>query len=182
MSNAASIDLPRIVDLGDGLTAVDVWQSIHASERNWIARAGGRPRFLFADMQDGSDLMLMQLLAQLPARRWYDLCNGGGWSAMAGAALSWCQDARLADVLHVFRALDLVAEPGNQVARAAAFLNPALLPENRMTALTAVTRDVSDLLVLIAARPVAPDYDLDQDFASLNRQVTAMIGSRSAPA
>ncbi|MCB5205520.1 hypothetical protein LH464_24075 [Neorhizobium sp. T786] len=56
------------------MSPVDIWQSLHAGERRWIAQAAGEPRFIFSDQADGSDRALMQLLAKLDARRWIDLC------------------------------------------------------------------------------------------------------------
>ncbi|MCB5205523.1 hypothetical protein LH464_24090, partial [Neorhizobium sp. T786] len=61
MSNQNTTNLPLPLDLGDGLSPVDIWQSLHAGERRWIAQAAGEPRFIFSDQADGSDRALMQL-------------------------------------------------------------------------------------------------------------------------
>lgn len=172
--------LPLPVDLGDGLTPVDIWQSLHAGERSWIAHAGGRPKFLFSEQIDGSDRMLMERLQAFPADRWIALCNGVGWTGLGAAALSWCDGAKLADVLEVFDLLGLVPESGNVVERAASFIRPDLLPENRMSALA----DVSGggrvkVLVLLAARQAPPVYDLDQPYERLAPEILSMIEARS---
>ena len=99
----AAGELPTPILLGEGLSLVDIWQSLHASERTWGARSSSAPRFAFEDMVWGSDRMLMELLTEVPAQRWITLCYGAGFTNLGAAALSWCREAMLSNVLHIFR-------------------------------------------------------------------------------
>ncbi|PYE85162.1 hypothetical protein [Phyllobacterium leguminum] len=178
---AQNTALPQPISLGDGLTPVDIWQSLHASERSWIAKAGGAPRFVFNENADSSDRMLLEMLPALPVRRWFDLCNGAGWTVLGGAALSWCKEGSLGDVLHVFRELKLMPEPGNAWERAASLINPAALPENRLSALMAFGKDEIGVCVLIAARQERPALDVpSEQVAALLPSIRALIESRIA--
>lgn len=78
-------------DLGEGLTPVDVWQGLHASEPMWIASAGMEGGAENQNRIDASDLSLLKQLEQFPAKRWAQMCDGIGWTALGAAALSWCE-------------------------------------------------------------------------------------------
>jgi hypothetical protein len=154
--------LPATPDLGDGLTPVDIWQSLHASQRAWLSRTPEDERRPFAAFAEGSDRQLMEMLADFPAKRWAYLCNGAGWSPIALAAYSWCRDAVLEDMLAGWESLgkDGSISPGSVAERAARFVNPARLPENRLSALLKIVTSENGLAVLIRARPDAPQRDI----------------------
>ena len=78
-------------DLGDGLTPVDIWQSLHASEPLWIASAGMEGGAENQARIDVTDLSLLKKLESFPAKRWAQMCDGIGWTPLGAAALSWCQ-------------------------------------------------------------------------------------------
>ena len=167
------------VDFEDGLTPVDVWQSLHASERNWMARAAGEPRFAFAENANASDLLLLQRLGTFPVARWGHLCDGAGWTPLGIAAASWCQGARIDQVVELYRRLERIPAPGDDLERAAAFINPALLPENRFSAIFETGKDVIGVGILIAARKEPPQIDIaPEKYATLNMQLKALIDGR----
>jgi len=171
------------VELGDGLTPVDVWQSLHASERNWMARAAGEPRFAFAENANASDLMLLQRLSTFPVGRWGHLCDGAGWTPLGIAAVSWCLDARIDQVVGLYQRLGRIPAPGDDLERAAAFINPAFLPENRFSAIFETGKSAIGVGILIAARNEPPEIDIaPEKYATLNAQLKALIDARMTPA
>lgn len=80
-------------DLGEGLTPVDVWQGLHASEPLWIASAGVDGGNENQTRIDETDLSLLKKLETFPAKRWAQMCDGIGWTALGATALSWCQSS-----------------------------------------------------------------------------------------
>lgn len=80
-------------DLGDGLTPVDVWQGLHASEPLWIASAGVEGGDENQSRIDETDLSLLKSLEAFPAKRWAQMCDGIGWTALGAVALSWCESS-----------------------------------------------------------------------------------------
>ncbi|KZL02626.1 hypothetical protein PsAD26_04706 [Pseudovibrio sp. Ad26] len=80
-------------DLGEGLTPVDVWQGLHASEPLWIASAGVDGGNENQTRIDETDLSLLKRLEAFPAKRWAQMCDGIGWTPLGAAALSWCQSS-----------------------------------------------------------------------------------------
>jgi hypothetical protein len=172
--------LPAVVDLGEGLTPADIWQSLHAGERRWLLRAPEDERRPLAAFMDASDKQLMEILSSFPARRWAELCNGAGWTPIALAAFSWCQGAGLKDVLLGWERLGeagaLVA--GSAAVRAAVFINPVLLPENRLSALLGATSSTIGQRLLLLARGQAPIIDIDPSAqARLDPTIAALIGA-----
>ncbi|ACB23167.1 hypothetical protein [Methylobacterium radiotolerans] len=153
------------VDLGDGLTPVDVWQSLHAGERRWAARTAAEERLPFAGQMDASDRQLMALLGAFPATRWVPLCEGAGWTPIAVAALTWCEGATLTIALRAWTRLDPAADPlpGTVAERAARFLNPALLPENTLSVIGRTAGTLTGLAVLLRARSEPPFDDLSAE-------------------
>jgi hypothetical protein len=169
------------VDLGDGLTPADVWQSLHASERRWMAQGAPDQRLAFGQFVDASDRQVMASLQSFPAARWTSLCDGAGWTPIACAALSWCEGATLDAVLGMWRVLGAWPQPGNAAERAAGFLNPALLPESRFMALLEKGKDGIGTAVLIAARAEAPALDIPGDrLPQLNPALAVLIEARQA--
>lgn len=180
-----AVSLPLPILLGDALSPVDIWQALEAGQAAFMANDTANDtaradlewaKLDFHEHREGSNRQLLQALSALPARRWFDLCNGAGWSAMAASALSWCEGARLDDVLHVYRTLNLQPKRGDAIARAASLINPALLPQNRLSALIAAGGDFFGVSVLISARSEAPELDLPPDqLARLNPDIMALI-------
>ncbi|KZL26498.1 hypothetical protein [Pseudovibrio sp. Ad37] len=84
---------PGVFDLGEGLTPVDVWQGLHASEPLWIASAGIEGGQENQTRIDETDLSLLKKLESFPAKRWAQMCDGIGWTPLGAAALSWCQSS-----------------------------------------------------------------------------------------
>ncbi|MCD1633378.1 hypothetical protein K7H91_06295 [Martelella mediterranea] len=69
--------------------------------------------------------------------------------------------------------------PGDDLERAAAFINPALLPENRFSAIFEVGKDVIGVGILIAARKEPLEIDIaPEKYATLNAQMKALIDGR----
>lgn len=181
-----TVDTPVLrdsIDLGDGLTAVDVWQSLRAGERAWQSRATPDERLAFHRYTDDSDRQVLASLQDYPVEGWVSLCNGAGWSGICCAALSWCKGSNLHSVLIYWRHLSRWAEPDSAEERAAAFFNPALLPENRLSRLLEVAQDAKGLAVLIAARAELPILDISEaDFNRYNLPpvISALIAARQA--
>ncbi|WP_082596500.1 hypothetical protein [Pseudovibrio sp. POLY-S9] len=84
---------PGAFDLGEGLTPVDVWQGLHASEPLWIASAGVDGGEENQSRINETDLSLLKRLETFPAKRWAQMCDGIGWTALGAVALSWCQSS-----------------------------------------------------------------------------------------
>ncbi|KZK79001.1 hypothetical protein PsW64_03345 [Pseudovibrio sp. W64] len=84
---------PGVFDLGEGLTPVDIWQGLHASEPLWIASAGVEGGKENQTRIDETDLSLLKKLGSFPAKRWTQMCDGIGWTALGAVALSWCQSS-----------------------------------------------------------------------------------------
>ncbi|KZL14360.1 hypothetical protein PsAD2_03764 [Pseudovibrio axinellae] len=82
---------PGAFDLGEGLTPVDVWQGLHASEPLWIASAGVEGGEENQSRINSSDLSLLKKLEAFPAKRWAQMCDGIGWTHLGAIGLSWCQ-------------------------------------------------------------------------------------------
>ncbi|WP_082830729.1 MULTISPECIES: hypothetical protein [unclassified Pseudovibrio] len=82
---------PGAFELGDGLTPMDIWQGLHASEPLWIASAGVEGGDENQSRIDETDLSLLRRLEDFPAKRWAQICDGTGWTALGAVALSWCE-------------------------------------------------------------------------------------------
>ncbi len=80
-------------DLGQGLTPVDIWQSLHASEPLWVASAGAEGGAENQQRIDETDLSLLRRLEEFPAKRWAQMCDGIGWTPLGAIGLSWCLGA-----------------------------------------------------------------------------------------
>lgn len=119
------------VDLGDGLTPVDIWQGLHAGARSWertgYGMAGDQDRTLI----DASDLSVLRSLQNFPAASWRDLCSAAGWTVYGSIALAWCQGATVVQVWDGWLASEFPLKPLPEYERPARFLNPALIPQTQ---------------------------------------------------
>ena len=169
------------LSVGAGLSLAEVWQGLHAGERLWRSRDPALGEMDHAAMIEGSLRQLAEGLSAVPVERWFWLGQGIGWTAVAASALSWCRDASLGDVVHLWRALDAMPAPESGADYAACLINPALLPDNRLSALVAAGGDVVGLAALIAARSEAPAMDLAPEQAGrLHPAIQAMLKVRQA--
>ncbi|WP_150523617.1 hypothetical protein [Roseibium sediminis] len=174
----ASPNLP--IDLGNGITALDILQGIWASERVRSAPGEGTEELEFSEYKPGSDQQLLAMLGTFPASRWRELCNGAGWTPIAASALTWCKDGDLSDALTVYRELGQIPQPAGALEWAATMLKPDLLPENRFSVLIENGEDAVGLGVLIAARHEPPIMDIDAALeARLNVDLRALLDARS---
>lgn len=130
-----------------------------------------------------SDRQLLSALETYPAGRWFSLCNGAGWTPIALTAYSWCQNAPLEDLLDGWERLGdqgrISVNPAAQ--RAATFINPQVLPENRLSAILTATENPSLLKVIFAARNKLPEHDLSKErFATLDSNTQRLIGDSAS--
>jgi len=162
--------LVRPVDLGDGLTPADVWRSLYADEQKWLEQMTSMERAIFRESMDGNNMQLCALLQAFSAKRWLSICNGLGWTPFSFAALSWCQDAVLEDILYGWEHLDAgqMPMPNSTTERAAKFINPKLLPENQMSKLLVAGVTPFAFALLIHARQEAPLFDISESVARAN--------------
>lgn len=176
-TSASEARLRTPVDLCDGLTPVDVWQSLHAGERRWVARTAAEDRLPFAGQMDASDRQLLALLGDFPATRWASLCEGAGWTPIAVAALTWCEGATLTIALRAWTRLDPAAEPlpGTVAERAARFLNPVLLPENTPSVIGRTAGTLTGLAVLLRARADQPFDDMSAEQKARLPEATRVV-------
>lgn len=117
------------VDLGDGLTPIDIWQGLHAGARSWgrtsYGVAGDQDRVLI----DASDLSVLRVLQNFPATNWTALCEAVGWTVYGAVALSWCKGADLRNVWSAWLASGFLLKPLAENERPARLLNPQPLPQ-----------------------------------------------------
>lgn len=175
--------LTRLEELGDGYTPLLVWFELIAGARFWPNNYAGMANTArHAQMLETLD-RYQQVAARLqrfPSKRWQQMATGAGWNAVACTALSWCQEASLASVLDLWRRFGHVPASKPAADFAALLLNPAMLPDNRLSSIVAAGKDGAGAALLLAARIEAPLIDISSDEISrLPKGVQEMVTMRS---
>lgn len=119
------------VDLGDGLTPIDIWQGLHANARSWADVPYGASQQQDRMLIDGTDLGVLKALASYPAEKWSALCEAVGWTVYGAVGISWCKGANLSQVWAGWEASGVKLKPMPDQERPARFINSALLPQSR---------------------------------------------------
>lgn len=108
-------------------TLPKIWQWLHDNATQWeiMSRDGESSKNLLA--LDRIDRETLGLLGECPAEAWLKMCSGTGATQMGAVGLSWCRDARLADVWDMWTASQVPLKPTPVYRRPARMLNPALV-------------------------------------------------------
>ena len=165
-----------VVQLGDGLTPVDIWQGLHGNARAWQNVPYGAGQQQDRMLIDGTDLSVLRALAEYPAEDWAALCHATGWTVYGAVGLSWCADADLKLVWDAWRASRFVIKPLPDFERPARLINPALMPETRKLSelIELSTPSGLALCAMIAASGQPLEIDLP---VSKMKNATAQIAS-----
>jgi len=176
-----SLAMRGVVDLGDGLTPVDIWQGLHANARAWSeARYGANP-YQDCVLIDGTDLSVLKALSDYPAEKWHALCAAAGMTVYGPVALSWCKDAKIKDVWDGWEASGFPLKPLPEFERPVRFINSAFMPKTR--SLKGIVDDLGNsslaICAAIASSPEPLEFDLDQNMMkSAKPQLAAFLKSR----
>ena len=123
--------LQGVIDLGDGLTPIDIWQGLHANAHAWIDSPYGVSQEQDRILIDGTDISVLRALSVYPVKKWIALCEAVGWTAYGAVGLSWCEGAELPQIWEAWEASGSALKPLPEYERPARFINPALLPRTR---------------------------------------------------
>ena len=177
------------VDLGDGLTPIDVWQGLHANARAWsdVPYAGSQSQDHI--LIDGTDLSVLKALENYSAKGWHALCTAAGMTVYGAVALSWCEGAELSQVWDGWEASGFPLKPSPEFERPARFINPTLLPQtNKLSGiLEACNNKYQDeaiynlaICATIASQKEPPEFDLPpENLTRAQPQIAAFLKSRT---
>lgn len=114
----------------DDLTLPYIWVSLHLNakmERDTLSN----PRLSRETARMSGQIMyLLEALQDVPAQRWWDLCEASGWTVYGAVGLSWCNGATPDLLWRAWHQLDAPLIVGEDAERPCYFLNPALLPQS----------------------------------------------------
>lgn len=169
------------VDLGDGLTPIDIWQGLHSNARAWSQVPYGAGQNQDRTLIDGTDLSVLKALADYPASKWAALCNAAGMTVYGAVALSWCKDAEIKDVWEGWEASGFPLRPLPEFERPARFINSAFMPKTR--SLKGIVDEMGNsslaICAAIASSPEPLEFDLDPNMMkSAKPQLASFLKSR----
>ncbi|WP_150523829.1 hypothetical protein [Roseibium sediminis] len=132
------------------LSPIEIWYGLHVEIESWHLKFNGISNNLNS-RTDSAVLTLLSGLHDFPAERWIMIGCGAGWTPVAAAALSWCEDATWKNVLTAWKSIEDFHLESRSAKLSAQMLNPKLLPEPDLKKILELGETVGGAWVLITA-------------------------------
>lgn len=180
-------DLSAVVIFSDGSTPLSIWLEIDSAGKMWqgtyvelIQQKGHKGDIALNALANYHSLL--RNLVEFDEDRWCKICDGQGWTPVSCAALSWCKETSLEEVLGFWRKLG--AYPAVKVAHdfPSLLFNPKLLPSNVLSDIIRAGKDEMGISVILASKLDPVNVDISNDkLALLPPRLKEMISARAGP-
>ena len=165
----------------DDLTLPYIWVSLHLNAQ-MEQETLKNPRLSHETARMANEITyLLSSMKEIPAKKWWRLCDASGWTVYGAVALSWCIDAEMSQVWNGWEASGFPLKPLPGYERPAHFINPELLPKtNNLSEIINYCPDRTlPICAMIAALKEPLEFDLSMEtLKTANPQIAPFLKSR----
>ncbi|MGV1873760.1 hypothetical protein [Agrobacterium rosae] len=169
------------VTFSDGSNPIGIWLELHSTERHWKNTYVD----LMVDSIDSQQIALRAIasqrellsnLAEFPAERWRNICDGQGWTPLGCSALSWCQgEVTLGEIVGRAKSIDWQISPEVIGDFAALMINPVKVPDGSLSPLLRAGWDDFAVALVIASRPTQQSPEIDEPDENLVGPISRQV-------